>query len=116
MNAAVTGNMHNRVELYHISHQLSQDDGQGSGIDVSCLSNGGEGGTRLRDKLAAVKGDASKINAAKQLKSAPLKTESHTKTPTPVNPPHVERSAAGCARQAVSEIRELSWLAKTITP
>jgi len=49
----------------------------GVGIDASCPSHGGGGGTDFRDKSTTVGSTSSGINAAKQLKSAPLKTEPH---------------------------------------
>ena len=70
------------MELHNLSHQrLNHGGGRGSCTDASCLNHGGGGGTGFRDRSAAIGGNSSRINAAKQLQSAPLKTEPHTKTP-----------------------------------
>ena len=85
MNVVVTDSRHDRVELYHISHQSGQGGGRRISTDASCMSHGG-GGTDFRDRLIVVGGSWSKINAVKQLQSALLKTELHTKMPNSCEP------------------------------
>ena len=81
MNAVVTDSRHDRVELYHLSHQSGQGGGRKINTNASCLSHSGGGGANFRDKPVAIGGRSSRINASKQLQSAPLKTEPHINTP-----------------------------------
>ena len=50
-----------------------------SNTSASHRDQGGEGGTDFHDKQVAVAGSSSKIHAARQVNSATLKTDSHTK-------------------------------------
>jgi len=65
----VTDNMHDRVELNHISHQSGHGGGHATGISVSYLNYEGRGRTGFCDKPVAVDGQDT-CNMPRQIISA----------------------------------------------
>ena len=54
VNAVITDNKHDQVELNHILHQSGQGGGRKAGTRASCRSQDGGGGSGLCDSSAAV--------------------------------------------------------------